>query len=92
MENEAIRITLTDEDGREAEFDIITKIDIKDKEYLIAVPLEPGKEEKDNEAIVLRIDDDDNGEEVFCTVEDDDEFQAVCEAYKSLFSDDKELN
>lgn len=92
MENEVTRITLTDENGEEAEFDVITKLDIEDREYLIAVPLGKGENEDEDEAIVLRIDNDDNGEEVFCTVEDDDEFQTVCEAYESLFSNNDELN
>lgn len=93
MENEVTRITLTDENGEETEFDVITKLDIEDKEYLVVIPFDKNEnDDDDDEAIILRIDNDVDGEEVLCTVEDDDEFKVVCEAYESLFSGDNELN
>lgn len=88
MENDVTTIMLNDEDGKEVEFDVVTKMDIEDKEYLIVVP----KDEEDaEEAIALRIDIDKDGNEVLATVEDDEEFEMVAEAYETLFSED-ELN
>lgn len=88
MENDVQSITLTDEEGKEVEFDVITKLDMEGKEYLIVVP----KDSEDEDAIALRIDKDENGMDVLATVDDDDEFALVSEAFDTLFSEDDELN
>jgi uncharacterized protein YrzB (UPF0473 family) len=90
MENDVTSIVLNDEDGNEIEFEVITKMDIEDKEYVVVVPKDSDEESAD-EAIVLRIDKDEEGNEILITVEDDDEFAIVSEAYETLFSED-ELN
>lgn len=89
MENDVTSIVLNDEDGNEVEFEVITKMDIEDKEYVVVVPKD--SDEDNDEAIVLRIDTDEEGNEVLVTVEDDDEFEIVAEAYETLFSEG-ELN
>lgn len=83
MENNVTDITLLDEDGKEVEFEVITKLDIQDREYVIVTP----KDSKDEEAIILKIDVDDNGDDVLCSVEDDEEFNMVNEAYETLFQE-----
>ncbi|NFS07301.1 DUF1292 domain-containing protein [Clostridium botulinum] len=84
MDNNVNTITLTDEEGKETEFEVITKLDIEDKEYVVVVP----KDEEVDEAIALRIDNNDNGEEVLVPVEEDEEFNMVAEAYELLFSEE----
>lgn len=86
MENDVTSIILTDEEGKEVEFDVITKMDIEDKEYVVVVPT---LEDKD-EAVVLRIDKDSDGNDIFVTIEDDEEFEIVAEAYETLFGDEEE--
>ncbi len=90
MENDVTSIVLNDEDGNEVEFEVITKMDIEDKEYVVVVPKDRDEEDTD-EAIVLRIDKDEDDNDILVTVEDDDEFEIVSEAYETLFSED-ELN
>lgn len=87
MENDITNIVLTDENGEEIEFEVITKLDIEDKEYVIVVP----KDEDTDEAVALRIDKDEDGNDVLVTVDDEDEFAIVVEAYETLF-DDEDLN
>ncbi|MDF2880993.1 MAG: hypothetical protein K0R54_1550 [Clostridiaceae bacterium] len=87
MDNNIDSITLYDEDNNEIEFDVITKMDIEDKEYVIVVP----KGQDTDEAIALRIDKDEEDNEILVTIDDDDEFEIVTEAYETLFSSD-ELN
>lgn len=79
MENNFSTIVLKDEEGKEVEFEVIMKFDIENKEYVI-VTLAEGEVD----AIAFRIDKDENGESIFVTVDDDDEFQMVCEAYETL--------
>ncbi|EPY6472811.1 DUF1292 domain-containing protein [Clostridium sporogenes] len=84
MNNNIDTITLTDEEGKETEFEVITKLDIEDKEYVVVVP----KDEEVDEAIALRIDNNDKGEEILVPVEEDEEFNMVAEAYELLFSEE----
>ena len=49
MDEELDIITLYGEEGEEAKFQVITKIDLEDKEYFIVVPIE----EDDNESAYL---------------------------------------
>ncbi len=84
MDNNVETILLNDEEGNEIEFDVLTKLDIEDKEYLIVAPTG----EEDIDAIALRIDKDEDGNEVLSTVEDDEEFEMISEAYEAIFSDE----
>lgn len=84
MENDVANIVLTDENGEEIEFEVITKLDIEDKEYVIVVP----KDEETDEAVALRIDKDEDGNDLLVTVDDEDEFAIVVEAYETLFDDE----
>lgn len=85
MENFVEKVTLFDEDGKEELFEVITKLDIEEKEYLIVA-----KEDEEEEAIALRIDKDEKGEEILMVVQDDVEFAMVAEAYEILFCAEEE--
>ena len=88
MENDITNITLLDEDGNEIDFQVITKLDIEENEYVIVAP----KDDKNNsEAVVLKIDKDEDGNDILYTIEDDKEFDMVSEAYEALFPEG-ELN
>lgn len=84
MENDVNTIILNDEDGKETEFEVITKLDIEGKEYVIVIPIDSDEED----AIALRIDKDDQGSDILVTIEDDKEFELVQEAYETLFSEE----
>jgi len=77
-------ILLNDENGNEIEFEVITKLDIEDKEYVIVSP----KDDDTEDAIALRIEQDEDGNDILVSVEDDEEFELVEEAYETLFSED----
>jgi uncharacterized protein YrzB (UPF0473 family) len=77
-------IFLYDEDGEEVEFEVVTKLDIEGKEYVIVTPMDEDTED----AIALRIDKDEDGNEVLVTVEDDEEFALIEETYETLFAED----
>lgn len=81
-------IVLKDEDDNEVEFQLIMKFDIEDKEYVIVAPTE----EEDPEAFAFRIDKDENGEPLFVTIEDNEEFNMVLESYEAFSSEEDVLN
>jgi uncharacterized protein YrzB (UPF0473 family) len=80
MDNNVETILLNDEEGNEIEFDVLTKLDIEDKEYVIVAPTG----EEDIDAIALRIDKDAEGNDILVTIDDDEEFEMISEAYEAI--------
>jgi len=81
-------ITLLGENGEEAEFEVLGVITVEDSDYAILVPIE----EDDDQAYIFRIDADENGDEILSQVEDDEEFEMVCEAWETLCEHELELD
>ncbi len=84
MDNYVDTILLNDEEGNEIEFDVLTKLDIEDKEYVIVAPTG----EEDIDAVALRIDKDAEGNDILVTIEDDEEFEMVSEAYDAVCTEE----
>ena len=78
-------IVLTDEDGNEHEFSIVQVIKVDEKDYAILLPLHG--EEEEEEAVILRIDQE-NGEDVLVEIEDEAEFERVAEAWEELLDEE----
>ncbi|CAB3394150.1 conserved protein of unknown function [Kyrpidia spormannii] len=79
------RVVLTDEEGGEHPFRVIDVIEVEGKIYAILLPDagdvgEAGVEE----AVIFRVEEDENGEEVLYDIEDDDEWERVAEAYSQM--------
>ena len=83
MDNFLENITLTDEDGNDVEFEVITKLELEEDEYFIESPID----NDDADAIALKVVKDEDGEEYFATVEDDEEFQIVNDAFETLYAE-----
>lgn len=86
MQEENI-ISLIDEEGKEAKFEIVLSLEAEGKEYAILLPLE---DEVCDEALIFRIDTDENGD-VLVPLEDEDEYQIVVDVYNTLM-DEEGLN
>lgn len=83
MDNNVDKITLLDEEGKEREFDVLTKLDIEQNEYVIVIPSD-GEEE---DPIALKIVKDEDGNDILLTIEEESEFELVAEAYEALFAE-----
>lgn len=81
-------IVLEDEDGVEQEFTLMDAFEVDDKKYAVLLPLAEGGDE--DEALILRIETDESGEEVLVHIEDDEEFERVAEAWEELLDEDDE--
>lgn len=79
VQNENI-IVLTDEDGGEHEFEVLEVLEVEQKTYAILQP----SDTQDDEAIILRIEKDETGNEVLVNIEDDEEWDKVAEMYDTL--------
>lgn len=81
-------ITLVDDDGNEAKFEILDVIVLEnEKQYLVVT--ETGKDEEEAEAVILEIKEE-NGEEVYDTVTDEAIADEVFNKYISQFDDEDE--
>ena len=69
---------LIDEEGNEKPFEIAGRLEIDGVEYLAFMPLDSD----DCEYIILKKERDENGEDVYATIDDDEEFEAVAEAFE----------
>lgn len=89
-------IVLTDEDGQDHEFELIEILEVDDQEYAVLAPLDGEGETEDeevdfeDEAIILRVETDANGDRVFCDIESDEEWDKVAEAWESSLDEEVE--
>ena len=70
--------TLTDETGKESEFELIGSCEFEGKTYLALVPVEEDSEEY----VILRLELDETGEETLVTIDGDDEFDRVADYFE----------
>jgi len=75
-------VVLYDEEDNECRFEVLAVLDVDDGRYAILMP-ESGEEEEE-EAYVLRIEQDENGEDILVGIDDDEELDTVVEAYEEL--------
>ena len=64
-------ITLTDDEGKDAKFEILDVVVIEEKEYLVVAEVQEEEAEENIEVVILEITEED-GEEVYDTVVDDE--------------------
>ena len=85
------KVILMDEDGAEHEFEVLDILEVDGAEYAILFPMDEGDNEDEvDEAIILQIGIDENGEEILYEIEDDEEWEKVADAYDSLLEDEEE--
>ena len=66
--NESNSIILTDEDGKEVEFEFVDSFDFEENTYYVLIPTE---DNKDEEYVILRLEKDENGDDILSTIDDD---------------------
>ena len=85
-------ITIEDEDGNEFELEQIATLAYKDSDYSLFGPADMSEEDPDYGYIILRIEEEDN-EEVYCSVDDEDELVAVYDMFmEQLFDEDEDTD
>lgn len=82
-------VEILDEEGNVTRCEIYDVIDMDDKTYALLLPLSESEEDDDAEVIVMEyIEEGEDG--YFQNIDDDTEFQRVCEYIQSL-EDDEEI-
>ena len=81
--NEALQyVEVLWEDGSVIKCEIYDVIDFEEKTYALLIPM--GEDDEDTEVIVMEYIEDDEDNAHFQTIEDEDEFNRVCDYVKSL--------
>ena len=78
--------TLTDEEGKEQDFQLLGTCEIEGVEYLALVPVDDGGEPA--EYVILKVEKDENGEEMLVTIDDDEEFDRVADLFEDNLFDE----
>ena len=83
-------ISITDEDGKEYELEVLAELEHDGSRYLALVPAGSGDDEAEDLEVSILKAVDENGEEILVTIDDDDELEAVYGALMDLIYEDEE--
>lgn len=83
-------ITITDEDGKEYELEVLSTLEYNGETYLAVVPAGESQEELELEVSILKSVEED-GEPLLCGIEDEEELEAVYSLMMdSLYEEEEE--
>ncbi len=82
-------ITIEDEEGNEFELEQLAEIEYQGQSYAAFLPADMDEDDPDYGYILLRIEEE-NGEEVFCSVDDEQELAAVYDVFMEQLFDDED--
>ena len=94
IEEEISVVTVVDDEGHEHDFELFTVLEVAGKEYAVLYPLDEDDEDdedsEEDEAIILRIETDEDGEETLVDIEDEEEWNLVVAAWEEIIEDEDE--
>ena len=82
-------LTIEDEEGNTFELEVLGGFDFEDRSYMAALPADMEETDPDFGIILLRIEEED-GEEIFASIDDDDELDRVYEYYQQITEAEEE--
>ena len=87
-------ITLIDENGDEKEFEVIDVLEKGDNTYFALVPVFSNADDyidSDGELVILKVIEDENGEEILSGIEDEQEFDDVWAEFESRLEENYDI-
>lgn len=82
-------ISITDEDGKEYELEVLAELEYNGSRYLALVPADADENSEDLEVSILRAVEE-NGEQLLETIDDDQELEDVYQALMDLMYEDED--
>ena len=70
-------VTLQDEDGNDVPFEHLMTLAYKGSNYILLEAQQDMEDCLQGESIILKIEQDENGDDLYATIEDEDEYQEV---------------
>ena len=84
---------LTDEDGNEIRFEEVGAAEINGIMYYAMAPVDDQPEEEDvYEYVILKVEKDENGEDMLVTIDDDEEFDDIADYFDDMLSDEADYD
>ena len=83
-------VTMVDENGEEFVLELLETLAYKDASYTAFLPADLDENDPDYGLVLLRNAVDENGEEVYDTIDDDDELDEVYEQFMRILFDDED--
>lgn len=83
-------ITIIDDDGQEFELEVLDSMDYNGESYVAFLPADMDENDPDYGMIILRSVQDDNGDELFESIDDEEQLQDVYEHFMVLLFDDED--
>lgn len=85
-DEEDVVLTLTDEDGNDVDAVIIAAFEIEElsTEYVAALEVNEQHEVENGEVVILRYSEDEDGDPVIDSIDDEEEYEIVTSAFRQL--------
>lgn len=83
VDQEEVTVTLTLDDGSQLECVVLTIFDAGEREYIALLPMD-GQEAEEGEVYLYRYSEDANGNPNLENIEDDEEYEAVADAFDEM--------
>ena len=84
-------ISITDEDGKEYELEVLAELEHDGSRYLALVPAGSGDDEAEDLEVSILKSVEENGEEILCTIDNEDEFDAVACQFEDRLSEEFDI-
>ena len=92
MDEHSNIIELIDEEGKTLSFEYLMTLDYGENEYVILTPLEPYDDSDEltgDEVVILRVEQDENGDDIYVSIEDEKELDKVFDAFSEIIVQDE---
>lgn len=83
-------ITIIDDDGQEFELEVLDTMDYNGETYTAFLPADMDENDPDYGMIILRVVQDENGDDLYESIDDEEQLQDVYEHFMVLLFDDEE--
>ena len=87
-------VSLVDDEGKEYNFEVLDAIETDEARYLALLPVYDDPQamlDDSGELVIVKVGEE-NGEEFFCEIEDDDEYETVADAFVDRLQDRFEVD
>ena len=83
-------VTIIDDEGNEFELELLDTIDYNGESFAAFLPTDMDEDDPDYGLIILSVVNDENGDELFESIDDDDKLQQVYEMFMTVFEAEEE--
>ena len=78
-------LTIEDEDGNEFELEVLNEFELDGQDYLAALPADMDEDDPDYGLILLSVTEDENGDELFESIDDEEKLEEVHNMFITIF-------